>query len=117
VAWGYRSTADDEPETPDYSGVHDYAEDEPDYSSMSDEELAGHANNHPDQGGLRQDILPDDYKQKGFKDNFRDKYNETRQALNAAEHGGGNDKGMPPPMEQISANKSAMLKNQLGKLI
>jgi hypothetical protein len=88
VAWGYRSTAgDDEPETPDYSGTHDYSSDEPDYSSMSDEELAGQARNHPDQEGLRQDILPDDYKRKGFKDNFRDKYRENMKALDGAEKG------------------------------
>jgi hypothetical protein len=79
VAWGYRSESPDE--TPDYSQNHDFSEDNPDYSDMSDAELGEHASNYHDQDALRRDLLPDDYKRKTFGDNFKDKYKETKSAL------------------------------------
>jgi hypothetical protein len=103
VAGGYGSDSESD-ETPDYTALHDYSEDEPDYSNMSDEELSEHADNHSDQGGLRQDILPDDYKRKGFKDNFRDEYNKTRQALGDAERS-----------ESKLANKFGKVQSDLAK--
>ena len=78
MAWGY--TPDDE--NPDYSGFHDFSEDNPDYSNMSDDNLDAHRENFYDREALEQDVLPDDHKQKGFRENFRDKY---REALSDAE--------------------------------
>jgi len=90
VAEGYDWHGDDE--TPEHSDFHDFSEDEPDYSNMSDDELSEHASRFPDQDALRQDILSDDYKRKSFGDNFRDKYHETKNALDAAERGAAGDK-------------------------
>ena len=78
MAWGY--APDDE--NPDYSGFHDFSEDEPDYADMSDDNLEAHRENFYDREALEQDILPGDYKRENFKDNFRDKY---REALSGAE--------------------------------
>jgi hypothetical protein len=58
-----------------------------DYSNMSGQELHDHASSFSDRDALCQDLLPDDYKQRGFKDNFRDKYRENMQALGEAERG------------------------------
>jgi hypothetical protein len=93
MAWGYRSTADDESETPDYSGTHDFSEDNPDYSNPSGAEMGGGDHDHFNMSWSERN------RQGSFGDRvrsgFKDKYNETRSALDAAEKG--NLKGTPPP--------------------
>jgi len=68
---------------------------EPDYSSFSDEDLEEAAQAHPDQAGLRQDILPDDYQPDTFGSRFRDAYQANQQALAAGERNASN--GYTPP--------------------
>lgn len=108
MAWGYGPSRDSG-EDPDYSSLHDYSEDNPDYSNMSDGELNDRAARLPDQDALRNDILSGDSGQTKspidrVRDTFRDEYRKNRQSLGNAERS-----------EGALANKAGKLQSDLSK--
>lgn len=83
MAWGYKSTAESQPETPDYSVADDYSE-PPDYAEIADDEFVNQNDYSPEEKALQND-LAEAYRPTGFKDNLRDKHHETKKALDLAE--------------------------------